>query len=68
VQTHRVQVPRCSIANNRVYETLSTNKGAGAPQDQTMVSIERNDEGRSKEGKGDTAELNRSLPLGASKR
>jgi hypothetical protein len=43
-------------------------EGVGAPQDQTMVSIERNDEGRSKEGKGDTAELNTSLPLGVSKR
>jgi hypothetical protein len=43
-------------------------EGVGALQDQTMVSIERNDEGRSKEGEGDAAELNTSLPLGASKR
>jgi len=40
-------------------------EGASA-QDETMVSIERNDEGRSKEG--DAVELNTSLSLGASKR
>ena len=39
-------------------------EGASAPQDETVVSIERNDEGRSKEG--DAAGLNTSLPLGAS--
>jgi hypothetical protein len=41
-------------------------EGAGPPRDETMVSIERNDEGRSKDG--NAAELNTSLPLGASKR
>jgi hypothetical protein len=41
-------------------------EGAGVPQDETMVSIERNDERRSKEG--DAAELNTSLPLGVNKR
>jgi hypothetical protein len=39
-------------------------EGASALQDETVVSIERNDEGRSKEG--DAAGLNTSLPLGAS--
>ena len=43
-------------------------EGVGAPRDETMVSMERNNEGRSKEGEGDAAELNTSLPLGASKR
>jgi hypothetical protein len=41
-------------------------EGADAPRDETMVSMERNDERRSKEG--DAAELNTPLPLGASKR
>jgi hypothetical protein len=41
-------------------------EGAGAPRDETMVLIKRNDEGRSKEG--DVAELNTSLLLGANKR
>jgi hypothetical protein len=40
-------------------------EGAGAPRDETMVSMERN-ERRSKEG--DAAGLNTSLLLGASKR
>jgi hypothetical protein len=43
-------------------------EGASAPQDETMVSIKRNDKGRSKEGEGDVVELNTSLLLGASKR
>jgi hypothetical protein len=43
-------------------------EGAGAPQDQTIVSIKRNDEGTPKEGEGNAAELNTSLLLGASKR
>ena len=43
-------------------------EGAGALQDETMVLIERNNEGRLKEGEGDAAELNTSLLLGASKR
>jgi hypothetical protein len=37
-------------------------------QDEAMISIKRNNKGRSKESEGDTAELNTSLPLGASKR
>jgi hypothetical protein len=61
---------RCALSNlqskcstKRASVVCLKREGADAPRDETIVSIERNDEGRLKEG--DAAELNTPLPLQA---